>query len=231
MGAAAMGRWQGVLFDLDGSLVDTAEDFQCALAKLCDAEGRALPSASAIRARVSDGARALVRLVFGETLDEGRVERLRERLLSFYGQSLAERSQPFPGIRPLLSRLAEAKLPWGVVTNKPQRYASPLLKALDLHPKTLVCPEHVRRAKPHPDALWLACQQLRCPCERAVYIGDHRRDMEAAQRAGLTAIAAVYGYLPVGEDAADWPAAHRVDSVEELWPLISRHAIAPALTR
>ena len=223
-------RWQAVLFDLDGTLVDTARDFESALSALCAQEGRPVPGAEAIRASVSDGARALVRLAFGPATDEQRVERLRERLLERYAERLARQSRPFPGVPELLKRLAGARLRWGVATNKPRRYAAPLLAALALRPGALVCPEDVERGKPHPDALRLACERLACPPRRAVYIGDHRRDMEAARVAGLASVAAGYGYLRPDDDPGEWPADHRVDSVAALWPLISRRATGLAET-
>ena len=223
-------RWHAVLFDLDGTLVDTAADFHSALAALCAREGQATPDAAAIRSAVSDGARALVRLAFGDALDDARVERLREKLLARYAECLTQDSRPFPGIRELLGRLDEVRLPWGVVTNKPRRYARPLLASLALRPQALVCPEDVPRAKPHPEPLWLACKQLARPPHRSVYIGDHRRDMEAARNAGLTAIAACYGYLHPDDAVDAWPADHRVDSAEALWPLISRRITEPVET-
>jgi len=201
-------RLRAVLFDLDGTLLDTAPDFLAVVNLLRAEHGREPLPFAEVRRTVSHGARALVRLAFGIGEDDARFEPLRQRLLALYEQHLLVETTPFPGIRELLRELAQRGVRWGVVTNKPSYLAEPLLAraALDPPADVLVCPDHVRRTKPDPEPLLLACERLGCRAAEAVYIGDHLRDIEAGRSAGMYTIAATYGYLEPDEAVEAWQA-------------------------
>ncbi|MGI9251998.1 MAG: HAD family hydrolase [Pseudohongiellaceae bacterium] len=198
-----------VLFDLDGTLVDTAPDFLIAVNQLMTEKKRAAVAETAIRQTVSDGARALIRLAFAMDEQHPEFPTLLQRLLDLYLVQLEQtRARLYDGLDYLLQQLERKAIPWGIVTNKPEPYAQLLLSKLELLSAcgSLVCPEHVSERKPDPEPILLACKQLGCKTERTVYFGDHERDMIAAKNADVIAIAATYGYL--GETARPelWPA-------------------------
>ena len=209
---------EAVLFDLDGTLLDTAPDFirvvnqQRILHKL-DALAPNL-----IRETVSNGARALIKLAFDlEEYDDNFVERHTE-LLALYEESIAEETVFFPGIDLFLKQLEEKSIPWGIVTNKPSRFTLPLLERLRLNDRcsVTVCPDDVTHSKPHPEPLFLACNELNCSPDRSLYIGDHERDIEAGRSAGMITIAARYGYIDTPDRVDDWKADLIIDHGNEL---------------
>ena len=198
-----------VLFDLDGTLVDTAPDFLIVVNQLL-AEHKAPPmDETAVRQTVSDGARALIKLMFA--IDEGdeHFPSLLQRLLELYGIQIKQtQAELYQGMDELLTQLDNTGIPWGIVTNKPEPYAVPLLSKLNLLERcgVLVCPEHVKERKPSAEPILLACERLKRSPRRAVYFGDHERDMQAAKNAGAIAIAATYGYLHQGAEPERWQA-------------------------
>lgn len=196
-----------VLFDLDGTLIDTAPDFIIVVNALLAENEREAISPAVIRQTVSDGARALVKLAFNIEEDDPDFTRLNERLLALYYEQLqTTQSVIYPGLAELLQKFAAQGIRWGIVTNKPELYAERLLTQLDLRDacQSLVCPDHVEHRKPHPEPILLACQQLGCGTERTVYIGDHVRDIQAAKNADVIAVAAAYGYLSAETRVEDW---------------------------
>ena len=207
---------QCVVFDLDGTLVDTADDFVPAVQKLRDEYGHGPMDADAIRASVSNGSRALVTLSLGIQRDEAGFEEARLRLLDLYDEVLGRFAKPYPGVRALLGELENEGIRWGVATNKPRAYAAPLLKMLDLETDSLVCPDDVTEAKPHPESLFKACADLQSQPAQSIYVGDHIRDIEAGQRAGMYTIAAAYGYIEAGDSAERWGADVIVPGSERL---------------
>ncbi|MBK8308267.1 MAG: HAD-IA family hydrolase [Gammaproteobacteria bacterium] len=218
-------RLRSVLFDLDGTLLDTAPDFATVM-NLLLAENDCAPMAyDLVRRTVSNGARALVRQAFGIAEDHPRFEALRLRLLELYDGHLLVDTVPFPGIVELLGELGLRGISWGVVTNKPSYLAAPLMERVALRPApgVLVCPDHVTRTKPDPEPLLLACSRLGCAVEESVYVGDHRRDIEAGRQAGMATIAATYGYLDQGELASDWNADFYADTVAGIQDVLARH--------
>lgn len=214
---------EAVLFDLDGTLLDTAPDFAVVVNQLRRRHGRLPLPYQPIRDTVSNGARALVSLAFELQEGDDRFETLRQELLELYEAHLAVETAVFPGIDPLLDWLDREGLPWGVVTNKPRRYAAPLLEALQLAGRcaALVCPDDVSRTKPDPEPLLLACRNMDCVAENAIYLGDHRRDIEAGINAGMKTLAAAYGYIDRSESIADWRADFIVDSAHDIQPLLA----------
>ncbi len=208
-----------VLFDLDGTLLDTAPDFIVVLRQLMQQrQCQHLLSDEAIRATVSEGAGALITLAFGHAPDAAEFEPLRQQLLDLYQRNGHARTRLFAGLAELLDWFDAAGIAWGVVTNKPSHYAVPLMQGLDLLPRcrTLVCPDHVTRRKPDPEPILLACRQLDRPVAHTLYIGDHRRDIEAGRAAGALTMAAAYGYVHPADPAEQWQADHLVRSVDEM---------------
>lgn len=212
-----------VLFDLDGTLVDTAADFTLVLDAMLDAAGRSRVAPERIHQTVSDGARALIRLGFElEETDPEFAGRLQDLLDRYYEQLRDTRAMPYPGVLDLLSSLEGAGIAWGVVTNKPEKYSLRLMENLDLLARCgcLICPEQVQQRKPHPEPLLLACQRLARRTERTVYVGDHLRDMQAARHADMIAVAAAYGYLSAECRIGEWPADFIIGSVSDLERLL-----------
>ena len=124
----------------------------------------------------------------------------------------------------MLCFLKQQKISWGVVTNKPFFYTEPLLKQMPfpVAPHTVVCPDHVTHRKPHPEPMLLACKQLDCKPFEAIYLGDHRRDIEAAQNASMKTIACAYGYIEAGDKVSDWHADYSVQQVKDIIPILQK---------
>lgn len=213
---------KAVIFDLDGTLVDTASEFVVVVQTLRTEYDLPPLEPERIRASVSNGARALVTLALGTVETDPVFERQRLRLLELYGEVLGSSARPYPGIEDLLAELAARGIGWGVSTNKPRAYAAPLLDRLALQPPlgSLVCPDDVTERKPHPESLLRNCRELGCEPQRAIYVGDHQRDIEAGLRAGMFTIAALYGYIEADDDPALWGADASVDCSTQLQGLI-----------
>jgi len=196
---------QAVLFDLDGTLVDTAPDIAAALNALLQQQGRPALDYERIRPVVSQGGAALITLAFPDT-DADTAAGLRDEFLELYRRCLQDDSKLFPEMAKLLDYIENHGWDWGIVTNKPAWLTRPLLAAMALDQRIdcLVCGDMVRRPKPDPEPLLLACEQLDCRPQRAVYIGDARRDIEAGRAAGLYTLVAAYGYIDTDEDPAGW---------------------------
>jgi len=212
-----------VLFDLDGTLIDTAADFVQVVNSLMDEEGVPRIDPHRIGQTVSDGARGLIRLAFKLELGQAGFDRLLQRLLDLYYQQLLQtQAVLYPGLDELLKKFAANGLPWGIVTNKPEKYSQRLLEQLRLTERcnVLVCPDHVTNRKPHPEPLLLACEKLAVDRDRTVYVGDHIRDIQAAKNADLIAIAAAYGYLGENDRIEEWNADFVIQTSNDLEGLL-----------
>lgn len=213
-------RPAAVLFDLDGTLVDTAPDFIAVLNRQLLAHGRQPLAAERIRASVSQGSKAVVALGFADRFptDSTEFEAIRQEFLQSYLRHIADESRLFDGLDDLLAKLEANNIPWGIVTNKPSLYAQPLLAALNLDKrcKVMICPDMVTHTKPHPEPMLKAAHALKVSPEDCVYIGDHRRDIEAGHNAGMTTIAVEYGYILEGDNPQDWNAHYTVKTTAEL---------------
>jgi len=221
---------KAVLFDLDGTLFDTAPDFVVVLNQLRQQEQLPPLADATIREVVSNGARAMVRLGFGVDEGETGFGELRQRLLDLYLMHLAKHTIPFPGIEKLLNELAENDIAWGVVTNKPSAYTIPLLQAF-AHlptPRAIICPDDVTHRKPDPEPILLACSRIGCDPAEAIYVGDHERDIMAGRAAGMPTIACTYGYIDSDDDPENWQADHLIHDASEIWPLIQKHYLKRA---
>lgn len=224
--------YQGVLFDLDGTLLDTAPDFVTALNRVLAERELAPLAPELIRAGVTHGSAGLVTLAFGIEPHEEEFESLRQSLLGHYRECLAEETTLFPGMAAILTRLAEWGIPWGIVTNKPTLYTTAILEQLPLPcaPAAVICPEHVSRTKPDPESVLLACRQLPAEPDACLFVGDHRRDIEAGLRAGCHTVSALYGYIDDAEDPEGWGAHFVIDSPAQLEAIIfttTRETVQP----
>ena len=202
-----------VLFDLDGTLIDTAPDMGGALNNLLIEEQQApLPLAS-IRPYVSQGGLVLTRLGFGDRVEETEIEPLRQRFLQHYRAIIADNSQLFDGFESVLAELESSSIPWGIVTNKPEWLTHPLLEQLDLAARSAVVigGDTLAQRKPHPAPLLEAAERIGVDCRRCIYVGDDERDIVAGRAARMKTLVAAWGYIDSATDIADWNADGVID--------------------
>lgn len=213
-----------VLFDLDGTLLDTAGDFMAIIQSMRADRGLAAVDPDLVRPTVSNGSMGMICAAFDTRPDQPGFDELREDFLTRYDRHLAVFTRPFPGISPLLDWLDDENVPWGVVTNKLSRFSIPLMEEMSLATRcaSLVCPDQVTQSKPHPEPVLKACSDMQVDPQHSVFIGDHLRDIQAGRAAGMPTIAALYGYLPVGDDPASWEASHSVHSATDLRPWLEQ---------
>lgn len=215
---------KAVLFDLDGTLVDTAPDLAAALNFVRTQQGLAPLDYNLIRTQVSNGASALIRLGFQMEPDHAAFEPLRQQLLQYYQQQVCNQSHLFDGMGELLSTLESRGYLWGVVTNKPAFLTLPLMKALGLavRAKTIVSGDTTEHRKPHPQPMFLAAEQLGVAPNECLYLGDAARDIEAGKNAGMTTVTALFGYISPLENPADWQADFEIASPMELLAILQK---------
>lgn len=207
-GSRRPGSPAGLLFDLDGTLIDTAPDLARATNALRAHHGLPELPYAVIRAQVSNGGSALVQLALGLEAAHPQHAEARQFLLDRYAEAVAVDSRVFPGLEAVLDAWSRPSPAWGIVTNKPRAYAAPLIDALGLTPGVLLCADDLPVKKPDPAPLHAAAHRLGLAAEACWYIGDHARDMQAARAAGMTAVAVGYGYLDESEDRERWQADH-----------------------
>jgi phosphoglycolate phosphatase len=202
-----------VLFDLDGTLIDTAPDMANALNILLDEQGEALLPFDTIRPVVSNGSAALVKLAFGDDLPEARLEQLKQRYLEIYQQHLCEDSRLFEGMEQLLAHIEQQGMSWGVVTNKPGWLTDPLMEQIGLKERAacIVSGDTTKNRKPHPEPMYHACLCAGSEPPRCIYVGDARRDIEAGRNAGMQTVVALYGYIGDWETIGDWGASYSIE--------------------
>jgi len=203
------------LFDLDGTLADTAPDLGLALNALRSRAGLAELSLESIRPQASNGVRGLLGLGFGIGPEDAAFAELREAFLDIYMANLCNRTRLFDGMAELLAEIGKRGIPWGIVTNKPMRFTLPLVEALGLNAGVIVGGDSCKHQKPHPEPLLHAAGKLGVLPSGCVYLGDDRRDTQASLAAGMTSIVANYGYLGDG-DVASWGARGSIDHPMEL---------------
>lgn len=213
--------YQAVLFDLDGTLLDTAPDMVAALDDLLDEAGRAPVDYALARAHVSKGALGLIDLAFGK-IEEAHRMSLRERYLDLYECRVAQATTLFDGMADVLAYIERAGLQWGVVTNKPGFLTEPLLDALGLLARSsaTVSGDTLPERKPHPRPLLHAAEQIGVAPSESLYVGDDTRDIAAGNAAGMTTVAAAYGFIPPGDDPCRWPADHRIEHPRDLLAIL-----------
>jgi len=199
---------QAVLFDLDGTLADTAGDLASALNRL-RAEHRMAPLAPEFtRPHTSGGARGLLKVGFDLGPEDQRYTAMRDRFLDLYEEALCVHTQLYAGMAELLGELDRRTIAWGIVTNKPRRFTDPLVRELRLHTRAacVVSGDTTSKPKPAPDPLLHAAQVMRIAATACLYVGDDLRDVQGARAAGMPVIAAGWGYLGEGGDPASWGA-------------------------
>ena len=207
-----------VLFDLDGTLADTAPDLAAALNAVREAEGKPALAFEKIRPAVSHGGKALIEVGFDLSADSEEAERLRLQLLDHYRENIARHTRLFPGMDKVLAYIEESGANWGVVTNKPGWLTEPLMAELGLQPRAacIVSGDTLDERKPHPAPLLYACELAGSQPEQCVYIGDAERDIIAGNRAGMHTLLALFGYLEDADRPHEWGADGSVESAEDI---------------
>jgi len=213
----------GLLFDLDGTLLDTARDLGAAVNALLLRDGLALISDDVIYHTASQGALALIKAGYGEGLTDAQYQRLRQEFLDHYEQHIASHTDYFPGVEALLTRLNQQHIPWGIVTNKPYVYTKLLLAYFPLlrDCAVTVCGDTLAQRKPQPHPLILAAKSLAIAPTQLAYVGDARTDIEAANSAQMFSISASYGYIPVDDPCSNWPSDLSVDHCNDLLSMLA----------
>ena len=209
---------EAVLFDLDGTLVDTAPDMGGALNRLLVEESMAPIPLQTIRPYVSQGGLVLTRLGFAGKVPESEIEPLRQRFLELYRERVADESRLFDGFDAVLEHIEARGMPWGIVTNKPEWLTLPLLEGLGLDGRTAVVigGDTLAERKPHPLPLQVAAQRLEIDCQNCVYVGDDERDIVAGKAARMKTLVAAYGYIEDAAAVAGWNADGSIDSPRDL---------------
>ncbi len=213
-----MTKIKTVLFDLDGTLADTAPDLAAALNAVRLSEGKSALPFEKIRPAVSHGGKALIDVGFDLPPDSDRAENLRLQLLDHYRENIVRHTRLFPGMDKVLSYIEGSGGNWGVVTNKPGWLTEPLMAELGLKQRTacIVSGDTLDERKPHPAPLLHACQLAGSPAEHCVYIGDAQRDIIAGNRAGMHTLLALFGYIDEKDRPLEWGADATLESAEEL---------------
>lgn len=210
-----------VLFDLDGTLVDTAPDLGGALNTLLIERGHTALPMPVLRPHVSAGSRGLIGIGFGLKPGDADYLELQQRFLAIYAEQLCLASRLFDDMDVYLADLEGAGIPWGVVTNKPQRFALPLMEALNLRSRAacIVCGDSARRAKPGVEPMHLASAILGVRGEACLYVGDDERDVVAGKAGGMRTVVAAWGYLGDDKPVHEWGA----DAIADTPRHIARH--------
>ncbi len=206
--------FDAVLFDLDGTLADTAPDMARTVNVMLENRGRPPVALAIVRPHVSKGARGMIAAAFGIGTDDPKFKGMREEFLGIYADNLCIESRLFPGVGQLLDRLEAEGITWGVVTNKAERLARPVLDGLGIGARAgvIVGGDTCARAKPFADPLLHASEKLGIAPVRSLYVGDAERDVQAARAAGMKVVVAGYGYLGDGPPPSAWGADAILDS-------------------
>jgi N-acetyl-D-muramate 6-phosphate phosphatase len=231
--AAADAGVAAVLFDLDGTLADTAPDLAYALNVVRTEQGLPPLPFEHIRPVVSHGAMALVRLGFGFGPENPAFGGLRTRLLEVYRANLARETRLFPGIAELLERLEQSSVRWGVVTNKPTWLTDPLMEALGVAHRAacIVSGDTTAQRKPHPEPMLHACALAACHPGACLYVGDAERDVQAGRAAGMRTLVALFGYIDPAERPQEWGADGAVAQPLDILDWLDGRSARPATPR
>lgn len=216
-------NYPAVLFDLDGTIADTAPDLGYAINQQRLARGMPELPVEAVRSHASSGARGLLKIGFNIVPEDSGYEEMRDEFLAIYEQNLARGSALFPGVASLLAQIEQRGMAWGIVTNKAERFTFPLLSALGLLERSavVICGDTTPHPKPHPAPLLAASDKLGVAAASCLYVGDDERDVQAGQAAGMPVIVARYGYLGNGKPPESWGADGYIDSPMELLDFLS----------
>ena len=213
---------QAVLFDLDGTLIDSAPDLGAAVDQM--RVDRGMPSLPLVHYRpmAGAGARGMIGLAFGFTPEHPDYDAMKEEFFRNYEACMTQRTFAFDGVVQMIDALVAAQLPWGVVTNKSKRFAEPLTQAMPLFKTAavVISGDTTPYAKPHPEPLFEAARRLGISPTACVYVGDDERDIVAGHAAGMKTVAATYGYLGLQSDVQKWQAHANIQSPLELSRLL-----------
>jgi len=212
-----------VLFDLDGTLLDTAPDLAAALNRLRGEHGLGPLPVERIRPTISRGSPGMLGVCFGLTSDDPLFPDLDRRFLDLYRQDIAGRTALFPGMAEVLAHLEHRAIRWGVVTNKPGWLTEPLLKTLALWPRAacVISGDTLDKRKPDPEPLLHACARLGAAPQRSLYVGDAERDVQAGNRAGMRTLVAGFGYLGAEDRPEEWGADGFLERPGDLFAWLS----------
>jgi phosphoglycolate phosphatase len=213
----------GVLFDLDGTLLDTAPDLLAALDRAMRQHGFPPVDKARIKPFISYGAAAMVRASLNGAYNDSLHTRILQTMLDHYQANIAEHTRLFHGMNEVLDMLESKGIIWGVVTNKRKRFTDPLMNALKLAKRAacIVSGDTANNSKPHPEPMLLACRHAGIDPKRCLYIGDSAHDIEAGKSAGMTTLAAIYGYLKPDDDPCGWGADGLIQEPLEILPWLN----------
>jgi phosphoglycolate phosphatase len=213
---------QLILFDLDGTLVDTAPDLGYALNMQLQRYGKSMLPMDMIRPVASHGSKGLLALGFGLTPDHADFDKMRIEYLSLYDEVFTRSPVLFDGMQEVLENIERKGLTWGIVTNKPRRFTEPLVRSMDLYNRaaTVICGDDAAQPKPSPETLVMACHQANVKTSEALYIGDAERDIQAGRAAGMKTVVAMYGYLDVNDQPESWSADYFIQQPLDILKLI-----------
>ncbi len=213
-----------VLFDLDGTLIDSAPDLGAAVDKMRVQRGLPSLPLEHYRPMAGAGARGMIGFAFGITPEHADFEAMKEEFFVNYENCMTERTRIFDGVHDMVAALVSQGLPWGVVTNKSSRFTDPLTSAMPLFATAgaIVSGNTTPHAKPHPEPLFEAARRLSVDPARCVYVGDDERDIVAGLAAGMGTVAATYGYLGQQTDIARWNAHLHIDSPSKLLNFLNK---------
>ena len=218
-----IGRICAVLFDLDGTLIDSAPDLAGAANDLRSSHGLPALPYERLRPVVGAGARGMIGAAFDVAPDDARFSGLRDEFLRRYENRMTQETRVFAAMLPVLDALDRLGRPWGVVTNKASRFTDPLVRAMGLHQRAaiVIAGDSTPHSKPHPAPLLEAARRVGAAPADCVYIGDDLRDVQAGRAAGMKTVIAAWGYLGVGEPIEAWGADHIVHAPGELLNLLA----------
>ena len=209
---------QAILFDLDGTLIDSAPDLGAAADQMRVARGMPSLPIDLYRPLAGSGARGMLHIAFGMTPEDDAFADMREEFFQIYEKRMTQDTTIFDGVPELLTGIVARKLQWGVVTNKSKRFTDPLAAQMSLFATagTVVSGDTTPHAKPHPEPLLEAARRIGVPPQACVYVGDDERDIIAGKAAGMYTVAAVYGYLGEKQSVEQWNADDVIESPHEL---------------
>jgi 2-phosphoglycolate phosphatase len=213
---------KAVLFDLDGTLIDSAPDLAGTANDMRAARGLPALPFEQFRPMVGSGARGMIGVALGISPAESSFIALRDEFFDRYEVRMTQHTRPFDAVPAMLDAIETRGLRWGIVTNKAKRFTNPLVRALglDVRAGAVVSGDTTPHSKPHPAPLLEAARQMGVAAQECVYVGDDLRDVQAGQAAGMATVAVGWGYLGVGEPVEAWGAEHVVQSADELLKLL-----------
>lgn len=216
---------KAILFDLDGTLLDSAPDFLYIINLMLAQHSQKPISLTTVTQQASNGANAMLATAFKIKANSDELILLKAEFLEHYLDLINTKSGLYPGVSQLLNHLDEQDILWGVVTNKPSRYTDLIMDHFKLTDRTaaIICPDHVQHPKPNPQSLFLAAARLGISYANTWYVGDHLRDIQAGKAAQMTTVGCRYGYLNETDDSQTWGADFLIDQPQQLISLIEQH--------